>query len=353
MPSVPATELRSADVAADPSVKPGAAVNNGIPPPKLDLPYPDSVEIITANLLKMLESAPTPRLRFVFKNLVTLLHQFVTETNITTDEWMSTLQFLTRVGKMCTDTRQEFILLSDVLGVSALVDAINNPAIGGSTENSVLGPFFTEDAPDIQLGDSIASEGKGDYMYVEGRVLNTKGEPIPGAVIETWETDDMGFYDVQYADRSQADCRGRLRTDAEGYYGYRAVVPVAYPIPGDGPVGDLLVMLNRHNMRPNHLHMMIEAPGYKKLTTAFYPEGDPYLASDAVFGVKRSLVVSLKDVEDDAEVRKRDFPKGSKFKLLQFDFVLPTNEETRQALELRAKELGIAPEEMRESAPRV
>jgi len=305
-----------------------AAVSNGIPIPDLDLPYPDKPEVITANLLKLTENAPNPRVTFIFKNLISKLHEFVAETNITTDEWMSTIDFLTRTGKMCTPIRQEFILLSDVLGVSAVVDAFNNPPVRNATESSVLGPFFTEDAPDVPLGESIASEGKGQYMYVEGRVLTSSGEPIPGAVIETWETDDKGYYDTQYTERPAPDCRGRLKTDEQGRYGYRAIVPVAYPIPGDGPVGELLLTLGRHNLRPSHLHMMIDAPGFHKLTTALFPEGDAILASDAVFGVKKSLVVKLTEVDDEAEARKRGFQKGSKFKLLTYDFTLLTEEES-------------------------
>ncbi|KAF8462638.1 aromatic compound dioxygenase [Russula ochroleuca] len=304
-----------------------AAVPNGIPVPDLDLPYPDRPEVITANLLKITELAPDPRVRFIFKNLISKLHEFVHETNLTTDEWMSTIKFLTRTGQTCTPLRQEFILLSDVLGVSALVDALNNPSNGIATESSVLGPFFTEDAPDVPLGESIASEGKGEYMYVEGRVVTSSGDPIPDAVIETWETDEKGFYDTQYTDRSVPDCRGRLRTDAEGKYGFRAVVPVPYPIPGDGPVGDLLLTMGRHNVRPNHLHMMIKAGGFRKLTTSLYPEGDIFLSSDVVFGVKKSLVVKLTEVDDEVEARKRGFQKGTKFKLLNYDFTLLTHDE--------------------------
>ncbi|KAI0002116.1 aromatic compound dioxygenase [Russula compacta] len=314
-----------------------AAVPNGIPVPDLDLPYPDRPEVITANILKLTELAPNPRLGFIFKNLIGKLHEFVTETNITTDEWIRSIEFLTRTGQTCTPIRQEFILLSDVLGVSALVDALNNPPIGNATESSVLGPFFTEDAPDVALGESIASEGKGEYMYVEGRVLNSSGEPIPGAVIETWETDDKGFYDTQYVERHTPDCRGRLKADGEGKYGYRAVVPVAYPIPGDGTVGELLLALGRHNVRPNHLHVIIEAPGFHKLTTSLYPEGDTFLSSDAVFGVKKSLIVKLTQVDDEAEARKRGFQKGTKFKLLKHDFILLTEEESAAA---RAQRIG-------------
>jgi len=313
-----------------------AAVSNGIPPPNLDLPYPDSAEVITFNILKLIELTPDPRVKFIFQNLVTKLHEFVNETRITPEEWMTAIQFLTRTGQTCTPLRQEFILLSDVLGVSALVDALNNPPVGAATESSVLGPFFTEDAPDVPLGDSIASEGKGEYMYVEGQVRATSGAPIPGAVIETWETDDKGFYDTQYADRV-ADCRGRLVTDKDGRFGYRAIVPVSYPIPSDGPVGDLLLAMRRPNNRPNHLHMMIDAPGFRKLTTALYPEGDVNLSSDPVFGVKKSLVVKLAEIDDEAEARKRGFTKGTKFKLLSYDFILLSNAEAAAERAERAK----------------
>ncbi|OJA14964.1 hypothetical protein AZE42_03216 [Rhizopogon vesiculosus] len=289
------------------SAPPAKAVPNGMPFPSFDLPLPDKPEIITANIQKLVELTSNP---------------------LSTDEWMAAIDFLTRTGQKCTPLRQETILLSDVLGVSALVDAINNPVIEGATESSVLGPFFTEDSADVDFGESIASEGKGDYMYVEGRILTTDGEPVPNAVIETWETDADGFYDTQYADRSHPDCRGRLRSDDDGRFGYRAVVPVAYPVPGDGPVGELLLLLGRHNMRPNHLHITVEAPGFHKLVTALYPEGCDYIVSDCVFGVKKSLVVSLKDVTDDEEARKLGFPRGGSFKLLQHNIVLLTEEQS-------------------------
>jgi len=251
---------------------------------------------------------------------------------------MTAINFLTRTGKICTPIRQEFILLSDVLGVSALVDGLNNPNVSGGTASSVLGPFFTEDAPDVNIGDSIASEGKGEYMYVEGRVLDINGKPVPNASIETWETDSEGFYDTQYSDRITPDCRGRLRSDEEGRYGYRAVVPVAYPIPGDGPVGELLIHLNRRNVRPNHLHVSVEALGYRKLVTAVYPKGDKWLSSDPVFGVKSSLVVDLKEIDNEEEARRRGFPKGKTFKLLQHDFVLVPSEEAEAARQKFAAE---------------
>ncbi|KAH8119042.1 aromatic compound dioxygenase [Phellopilus nigrolimitatus] len=316
------------------------AVSNAIPPPPFELPFPDRPEVITTNMQKLNTLAESPRLKFLMENLVKHLHGFIQDTSLTTEEWMATIQYLTRVGQTCTDIRQEFILLSDILGVSALVDALNNPPSGNTTESSVLGPFFTEDAADIGKGESIASEGKGQYMWVEGRVLDTKGSPIPDVVIETWETDENGFYDTQYKDRSRPDCRGRLRSDKDGNFAYRAVVPVAYPIPSDGPVGDLLLKLRRHNMRPNHLHMMFEKPGFNKLTTALYPEGDPLNFSDAVFGVKKSLVVKLETVTSESEARAKGFAKGDSFKILKHEFILATEEEARVTRTQRAKEVG-------------
>ncbi|KIM70537.1 hypothetical protein SCLCIDRAFT_12464 [Scleroderma citrinum Foug A] len=278
--------------------------------------------------------------RFIFQNLIKHLHGFVNETDLTTEEWTAAINFLTRVGQTCTPLRQEMILLSDVLGVSALVDALNNPAEGTATESTVLGPFYTDDTAHISNGESIASEGKGEYMYVEGRVSTTEGAPIPDAIIDTWEADADGFYDTQYADRSHPDCRGRLRSAEDGSFGFRAIVPSPYPIPGDGPVGELLLVMGRHTMRPSHLHVMVEAPGYHKLVTAFYPEGCTYLQSDSVFGVKKSLVIPLEPVNDNVEARKRGFPEGSSFKVMRLEIILLTDDQfnTHRAKTARYRE---------------
>ncbi|KAF8548763.1 aromatic compound dioxygenase [Imleria badia] len=283
------------------TVKP--AVSNGIPPPNFPLPLPDSAEIITANLLLL------------------HLHAFVRETNLSTEEWMAAIQFLTRVGQTCIPPRQEMVLLSSVFGVTALVGSLNNPVVGGATENSLLGPFHSDDAEDIEHGGSIASEGKGEYMYLRSR-------------LPTMYSSSPGFYDLQYTDRTRPDCRGRLHTAKDGSFGYRAIVPPPYSIPTDGPVGQLLISQGRHNMRASHLHMMVTAPGYRKLVTSLFPEGCDHLASDAVFGVKQSLVVSspgqkLEQVDDEEEARKRGFPKGGSFKLLKRDIVLLTEEQSR------------------------
>ncbi|KAF8548762.1 aromatic compound dioxygenase [Imleria badia] len=302
---------------------------NGIPPPSFTLPLPDSPEVITANLLLLIGQTPNPRLKFIYQHLVKHLHAFVRETNLSTEEWMAAVQFLTPVGQTCASMRHEMMLLSSVFGVSALVRSRDNPVAGDATESSNLGPFYTDDAEDIELGGTIASEGKGEYMYVEGRVLTTMGEPIADAVIDTWEADANGVYDLEYADGTHRDCRGRLRTGKDGSFGYRAVVPPPYPIPTDGLIGQLLISQGRHNMRPSHLHVMVTAPGYRKLVTSLYPDGCDYLTSDVMFGVKRSLVVKLEHVDDDEEARKRGFPKGGTFKLLRRDIVLLTEEQSR------------------------
>ncbi|KAN0127402.1 Intradiol ring-cleavage dioxygenase, partial [Lactarius tabidus] len=300
---------------------------NGIPPPDIDLPFVNETRCVPTRASRPLALSPLPLT--LPADQIYLSHVSLTTPGhrITPEEWMTAIEFLTRTGQTSAPHR-EFALISNVLGASALVDALNNPRVSTETESSNLGPFFTEDAPEVSLGESIASEGKGEYMYVQGQVRDTSGAPIPGAVIDTWETDDKGFYDLEYPGGVVRDCRGRLVADEDGKYEYRAVVPIYYPmLTANHPVGDLLLALGRHNVRPSHLHMMIRAPGFRKLTTALYPEGDVYLASDPVFGVKKSLVVKLVEIDDEAEARKRGFPKGSKFKLLSYDFTLLSDAE--------------------------
>ncbi|KAJ7036576.1 intradiol ring-cleavage dioxygenase [Mycena alexandri] len=307
------------------------ATKEGVDTSKLPKVLDMSPESITANVIAMNANCPDERTKFIMKNLVTHLHDFVRETSITTEEWMGALMFLTKTGQKCTDLRQEFILLSDALGVSTLVDSLNNAKPPGASEATVLGPFFTTDALDFQNGESIASEGKGNYMYVSGKVTDTKGNPIPNCVIETWETDGDGKYDNQYVERGGPDCRGRLHTTEDGSYFFRAVVPVSYPIPDDGPVGVFFRNLGRHVYRPAHLHMMLDAPGFEKLITALYWADDPYLTSDAVFGVKNSLIITT-TTETDVEVtRARGFKDAKTHEVLKRDFVLATVEEATEA----------------------
>ncbi|KAF7309404.1 Intradiol RING-cleavage dioxygenase [Mycena indigotica] len=269
------------------------AHNHGIDLTKLPKTLDMTAETITENVHVMNQNCQNERLKFIFKHLIDHLHDFVRETSLTTEEWMTALEFLTKTGQKCTDIRQEFILLSDTLGVSSLVDDMNHAKPPGATEATVLGPFFTDDALHFENGESIASEGKGDYMWVEGRVLDMEGNPIPNVLIDTWETDGNGLYDNQYSQRGGPDCRGQVTTTNKGEFSFRAVVPVSYPIPSDGPVGGLVQALGRHVFRPAHLHMMLQADGYEKLVTALYFKGDPYLYSDVVFGVKSSLVVRI------------------------------------------------------------
>ncbi|MGP6158273.1 MAG: dioxygenase [Vulcanimicrobiaceae bacterium] len=285
-----------------------------------DAQKPTTAAWLTQAVLDSAASARDERTRTIFRKLVGHLHAFVREVELTPQEWMAGIQFLTATGQQCDDVRQEFVLLSDTLGVSTLVDAIAAREASAGTESSVLGPFFTTDAHDIPAGESIAKAGSGETLFVSGQVRDTAGRPIVNASIEVWETDGTGNYDVQYVDRSQPNCRGRLHTDAEGAFRFRAVLPVSYSIPGDGRVGEMLAALGRHTMRPAHLHFKIEAPSFLPLTTALYVKGDPYLDGDAVFGVKPSLVSDFVRHDDPAGASERGCEPP--FYTLEADFVL-------------------------------
>ncbi|KAF9479859.1 intradiol ring-cleavage dioxygenase [Pholiota conissans] len=307
------------------------ARNNGFDLSKLPKNTDMNAESITANVHAMNIDCKDDRAKFVLTSLINHLHAFVRETALTNDEWLTAINFLTQTGQMCTDIRQEFILLSDTLGVTMLVDSINNAKPAGATESTVLGPFFAEDRHDVALGDSIASEGKGDYLFVEGRVLDTEGNPIPHAMIDTWETDGHGQYDTQYENRTEPDCRGRLYTADDGSYSFRAVVPVSYPIPDDGTVGKMMNVLGRHVYRPAHLHVQISAAGFEGLTTSLFFEGDPYLSSDAVFGVKTSLITGVNIIDDVKVTQARGFRDPKPHAYLKRDFVLATPEQCVEA----------------------
>jgi len=289
-----------------------------------------TAESITDNVHAINANCQNDRMKFIFKSLVNHMHDFVRETSLTTEEWMTAINFLTETGQKCSDIRQEFILLSDTLGVSTLVDSINNGKPAGATEATVLGPFYTDDAHEVEKGDSIASEGKGDYMFVEGVVKDLRGNHIPNATIDTWETDGNGQYDNQYESREEPDCRGRLHSAEDGSYAFRAVVPVSYPVPNDGTVGEMLRKLGRHVYRPAHLHIRINAPGYEELITALYFKG-PYITSDAVFGVKSSLIVEPKEINDLSISKARGFKEPKPHLYLKHDFVLATVEECAEA----------------------
>jgi alcohol dehydrogenase class IV/protocatechuate 3,4-dioxygenase beta subunit len=247
---------------------------------------------VTAEVLATFSGAAAPRYREVMQSLVRHLHAFARDARLTESEWEQGIDFLTRAGHITDDRRQEFILLSDVLGLSMLTVAINAPASAGATESTVVGPFFTDDSPEVALGGDIAGEAKGRPCYVSGTVRGTGGEPVPGARIEVWESDEDGFYDVQYPD-GRIGGRGWLRSAPDGEYRFWSVRPAPYPIPDDGPVGDLLTAAGRGPMRPAHLHFKVEAPGYRTLITHIFVAGDPYLDRDAVFGVKESLITDF------------------------------------------------------------
>lgn len=235
-----------------------------------------------------------PRLREVMESAVKHLHGFVKDVEPTMDEWFQAIMYLTATGQMCDDKRQEWILTSDTLGVSMLVDAINHRRPDGATENTVLGPFHVGGAPEREMGDNICMDGKGAPCFVSGRITDEQGNPIAGARVDVWQTNDDGFYDVQQpGEQPDMNMRGLFTTSTDGSYNYTTVKPLPYSIPTDGPVGKMLGAMGRHGMRPAHIHYIVEAPGYETLVTHIFVSGDPYLDSDSVFGVKDSLIVDF------------------------------------------------------------
>ena len=245
---------------------------------------------ITQAVQDSIADTPDPRLREVLGSLVRHLHDFAREVRLTEDEWLQGIRFLTATGQQCDDKRQEFILLSDVLGLSMLTVAMNNDKPAGCTEATVFGPFFVEGAPAYAHGDDVAHGAAGQPCEVRGTVRGLGGEPVADAVIDVWQADSEGNYDVQYPGLEHAQGRGVLRSGVQGQFHFRSVLAEAYPIPTDGPVGRLLAATKRHPWRPAHLHFRIEAPGYESLTTHVFRDGDRWLDSDAVFGVRQSLI---------------------------------------------------------------
>jgi hydroxyquinol 1,2-dioxygenase len=248
---------------------------------------------ITQAVIERLAGSPDPRFKQVMTSLVTHLHDFIRDVKLTEKEWFEAIQFLTAVGKTCTDKRQEFILLSDTLGVSILTISLNHPPEQGSLESTVLGPYYWEGAPERPLGSDLAEGVKGDPTYYSGRVLDVEGRPIAGAQLDIWSGDGEGNYDMQIPGETEMRARGKIRTDAEGRYLFRSIRPNYYPVPTDGPVGDMLRAMGRHPYRPGHIHMIVSAPGYEPVTTHLFVADSPYLDSDAVFGTKDSLVVKF------------------------------------------------------------
>jgi hydroxyquinol 1,2-dioxygenase len=244
---------------------------------------------LTDEVLARFAGTPSPRLHELMQALVRHLHGFAREGRLTEFEWSAAIDVLTRTGQITDERRQEFVLLSDVLGLSMLTIGIGAPADPAATEPTVFGPFFVHDAPQIEFGGDVARGAAGEPCWVEGRVTRTDGTPIADAEIEVWEADEDGFYDVQYNDGRTAG-RARMRAGADGRYGFWSVKPAPYPIPDDGPVGELLSATRRSPMRPAHIHFMVAAPGLHTLVTHVFDAASEHLDDDAVFGVKASLV---------------------------------------------------------------
>jgi hydroxyquinol 1,2-dioxygenase len=248
---------------------------------------------VTAAVLARMGECQDARFKQVMTSLITHLHDFVRDVKLTEAEWITAIQFLTDTGKTCTEKRQEFILLSDTLGVSILVITLNNPASGGTTDSTVLGPYYWEGAPELPLGADLAVDVKGEPAYYSGRVLSSDGAPIAGAILDIWSGDGEGTYDMQMEGDVGMKARGRIRTDAQGRYSFRSIKPEYYPVPTDGPVGRMLDKMGRHPMRPGHIHMIVSAAGHHAVTTHLFAAGSQYIDSDAVFGVKESLITAF------------------------------------------------------------
>jgi hydroxyquinol 1,2-dioxygenase len=252
--------------------------------------------------------AADPRLRELLSSLVRHLHAFVRDTEPTIAEWERAIDFLTATGHKCDHERQEFILLSDVLGISMLVETINNRKTGGATESTVLGPFHMVTSPRRALGDTIDLVGTGPQCVLAGRVLSADGTPLPGAELDVWQANDQGFYDVQQPDvQPPGNGRGLFTAGQDGAYWFRTVVPTHYPIPTDGPVGTLLEATRRHPYRPAHIHFIVTAPGHRPLTTHIFVAGSPYIESDAVFAVKKSLITEFTPADDPNQPARANF----------------------------------------------
>jgi hydroxyquinol 1,2-dioxygenase len=275
---------------------------------------------ITSAVIARMDECGDPRFKRVMTSLITHLHDFVREVELTEGEWMNAIQFLTDVGQACSPQRQEFILLSDTLGVSVLVITINHRAENGTAESTVLGPFYWEGAPELPLGSNIAEGVKGEPTFYSGRVLSADGRPLAGAVLDVWSGDGEGTYDMQMPGEVGMKARGRIRTDEQGRYWFRSIKPTFYPVPTDGPVGRMLRKMGRHPNRPGHIHMILSAPGHAAVTTHLFVAGSEYLDSDAVFGMKESLVAKFNRHEPGQAPTGEHVP--TPFYTVEYDFRL-------------------------------
>src|SRR5699024_4103335 len=276
---------------------------------------------LTKTVLASFADTDDPRLKEVMKSLVTHLHDFIRDVRLTEEEWNAAIEFLTAVGHITDDKRQEFILLSDVLGASMQTINVNNATYKDATEATVFGPFFVEDAPEIPNGGDIAGGAPGQPCWVEGTVKDTNGNPVPNARIEVWEADDDGFYDVQYTD-GRVSGRAHLYSDENGNYNFWGLTPTPYPIPYDGPVGKMLDATGRSPMRASHLHFMVTAENLRTLVTHIFVDRDELLSSDTVFGVKNSLIKNFTQQSADTPTPDGRDLGGETWSRVNFDIVL-------------------------------
>jgi catechol 1,2-dioxygenase len=281
-------------------------------------------------VLERLAECDDPRLKQVMTSVIRHLHAVVKEVEPSMAEWARAIDFLTRTGQICDDKRQEWILLSDTLGVSMLVDAINHRKPAGATESTVLGPFHVAGAPALPMGANIAQIDAGEPTFISGRVTDPDGNPIEGAELDVWQASEAGFYDVQQPDEQpEYNLRGRFRTGPDGRYWFRTVKPAPYPIPTDGPVGHMLDRLGRHPYRPAHVHFIVGAPGFEPVTTHLFVKGGDYLDSDAVFGVKDSLIVPF--IRHDEPAAMAEMGVDRPFYTANYDFGLNRTADAQAA----------------------
>ena len=277
---------------------------------------------ITSEVLRRFDATQDPRLRQIMQSLVTHLHAFVRDVELTEAEWIKGIEFLTDTGHKCAGNRQEFILLSDTLGISILVDLISHRKPAGATETTVIGPFFREGAPDLPPGGNMAgADPTGQPTLISGRVTDMEGRPVANALLDVWQSSSEGLYDSQMGEGEELHMRAKYRTDADGRYLVRTTRPKHYPVPTDGPVGRMLEATNRHPWRPPHVHFVISAPGYETLVTHIFDRAGQYLDSDTVFAVKDSLITDFTEMtaqDDTAKALEVQPP----YAVVHYDFVL-------------------------------
>ena len=293
-------------------------------------------DTLTQAVVERLQKAKDARFREIMTSAVKHLHAFAREVHLTEEEWFEGIKFLTAVGQKCDDKRQEFILLSDILGLSMMIVALNNKTVPGATEATVLGPFFAHGAKEYGYGADLRQGAtmKGEDVWVSGRVLSVDGKPIPNAALDIWQAKADGIYDLQTD--GEFELRGRVKANANGEYAFASYKPKFYSVPVDGPVGELIRATGNHHMRPAHMHAIVSAPGYQQVITHVFVEGDPYLDGDAVYAVKDSLIGRYRKVNDAAEAKKLGMPNP--FLKLEWDFRLARDEGTKARKKIAASD---------------